>query len=92
MTPRGIAAVAGWALLVPCMFGNMKTPPKTIFVHTYMLSHFVENVLRYMNTDYRFVLITGGSDTTIPRAVDIRFKPMRGFSAAAGPTFCMFTL
>jgi len=83
MTPRGIAAMVDWALLVPCLFGNINQPPKTIFVHNYMLSHFVESTLYFMNPNYRFVLITGGTDLTIPRSIDKRYRPLRGFSNQA---------
>ena len=37
MEPTGIAATCDWALLVPCLFGDITKPPKTVFVHTLML-------------------------------------------------------
>lgn len=61
----------------------MSKPPQTIWVHTYMLSHFVESTLNFMPKDWRFVLISGGADLTVPRcAGDVRWsnKLLRGFS------------
>ena len=78
--PRGIAAETDWSLMVPCLFGDVNKPPRTIYVHTYMLPHFVESTLHFMDPSYRFVLITAGTDATVPRSVDGRFKIMRGFS------------
>lgn len=80
MLPRGIATMVDWALMVPCLFGNPNVAPKTIFVHTYMLSHFVESTLSFMDPSYRFVLITAGGDLTVPRNVDARYHRLRGFS------------
>jgi hypothetical protein len=80
MVPFGIAATCDWALLVPCLFGDVSRPPKTIFVHNYMLSHFVESTLNFMDPTYRFVLVTAGTDMTVPRSIDPRYRPMRGFS------------
>lgn len=34
--PSGIAAQCDWALMIPCLFGNVNIPPKSIFVHTLM--------------------------------------------------------
>ena len=84
MIPHGIAATADWALMVPCLFGDISKPPNTIFVHNYMLSHFTDSTLRFMNSSYRFVLISGGTDMTVPRSVDPRYRPLRGFAGADG--------
>jgi hypothetical protein len=81
--PAGIAATCDWALLVPCLFGDVSRPPNTIFVQHYMLSHFVESTLKFMDSSYRFVLVSGGTDLTIPRSVDRRYHPLRGFSSSA---------
>lgn len=78
--PQGIATTCDWALMIPCMFGDPYKPPRTIFVHNYMLPHFIESTLRFMDKDYRFVLISGGTDLTIPRSTDQRYKLLRGFS------------
>src|SRR5689334_9444250 len=79
MLPYGIAATCDWAALIPCLFADITKPPRTIFVHHYFLSHFVESTLNFMDPSYRFVLVSAGTDLTIPRSVDPRYKPMRGF-------------
>ena len=77
----GIATQCDWALVVPCLYtADPFVSPKTIFVHTYMLSHFVESTLYFMDHSYRFVLVTGGTDATIPRSLDPRFHALRGFA------------
>ena len=35
--PMGLAAACDWALMVPCLFGDVTKPPSTVFVHTLML-------------------------------------------------------
>ena len=65
------------------MFGNPHKPPSTVFVTTFMLPHFVEHTLKNMDPRYRFVLISGGEDLTVPRSVDVRFPTLRGFAASA---------
>ena len=52
-----------------------------IFVHHYMISHFIESTLRFMDKSFRFVLLSGGSDITIPRSTDVRYSLLRGFAA-----------
>lgn len=66
--------------MVPCLFGNMNVPPRTIYIHHYMISHFVESTLHFMEPHHRFVLVSGGTDMTIPQSVDLRYHTMRGFS------------
>ncbi len=78
--PTWIATTTDWALMIPCLFGNTDIPPRTIFVNTYMLPHFIESTLHFMDPSYRFVLVSSGSDMTVPRSLDFRFKVMRGFS------------
>lgn len=70
-TPIGIATQCDWALMIPCLFTgpNPYVSPKTIFVHTPMLPHFVESTLKFMNESHRFVLVSAGSDATVPRAL-----------------------
>lgn len=82
MFPIGIATIVDWALLIPCMFGNPFIPggPRIIYVHNYMLPHFIESTLHFMDKSYRFVLISGGTDLTIPRSTDVRYAPLRGFA------------
>lgn len=81
MTPLGVSTQFDWALMVPCMFGNPLKPPSTIFVHNYMLPHFIESTLHFMDPSYRFVLVSGGTDLTIPRSAgDRRYSLLRGFS------------
>jgi hypothetical protein len=88
MPPNGISAEADWSLMVPCMFGNPEKPPRIIFVHNHMLPHFVESPLRFMNTSYRFVLVTGGTDMTVPRQIDQRYRQgFRGFGGNDGGQF-----
>ena len=88
MIPEGISAEADWALMVPCMFGNVEKPPRIIFVHNHMLPHFVESPLRFMNTSSRFVLVSGGTDMTVPRQIDQRYRqPFRGFGGNDGGNF-----
>ena len=84
MLPIGISTNFDWALMVPCMFGNPLKPPSTIFVHNYMLPHFIESTVQFMDPTYRFVLVSGGTDMTIPRSAgDSRYHLLRGF--AQGP-------
>jgi hypothetical protein len=79
--PLGVSTQVDWALMIPCMFGNPNKPPSTIFVHNYMLPHFIESTLHFMDPTYRFVLLSGGTDLTIPRgAGDQRYHLLRGFS------------
>lgn len=81
MEPLGVATNFDWAMMIPCMFGNPLKAPSTIFVHNYMLPHFIESTLHFMNPDYRFVLVSGGTDMTIPRgAGDSRYHLLRGFA------------
>jgi len=91
MTPIGIATTVDWAMMVPCVFGNphMDGGPRTIYVHNYMLPHFIESTLHFMNSSYHFVLISGGTDLTIPRSIDKRYSTLRGFAASTdgGPYF-----
>jgi hypothetical protein len=78
MTPQGIAATCDWALMVPCLFGDITKSPKTIFVHTLMLPHFAESTLRFLNDSFRFVLISGSTDQTVPNGSgDTRYKTLR---------------
>ena len=81
MTPQGIAALCDWALLVPCLYGTFDRPPRTVFVHHFMLQHFINLILPYMPKAFEFVLVSSGTDLTIPTSMgDIRFTPLRGFS------------
>ena len=65
MVPRGIATMVDWALMVPCLFGKVHVPPRTVFVHNYFLPHFIESTLKFMDPNYRFVLISGGTDLSM---------------------------
>lgn len=88
MEPDGISAYMDWALMVPCLFGNMSSPPRSIFVHNHMLPHFVESTLHFMDPTYRFVLVTGGTDMTVPRQTDSRYRQaFRGFGGNDGGRF-----
>jgi hypothetical protein len=81
MTPQGIATAADWALMMPCLYGNVSQPPKVVFVHHLMLPHFVQHVLPKLAETDPFVLVTSGGDQTIPTGSgDMRFKPLAGFS------------
>ena len=55
--PMGLAAACDWALMVPCLFGDVTKPPSTIFVHTLMLPvrHIPQLTFKSFtkNTDYR---------------------------------------
>jgi hypothetical protein len=78
ITPQGIAATCDWAPMVPCLFGDMTKPPKTVFVHTLMLPHFAESTLSFMNDSFGFVLISGSTDQTVPNGSgDARYKILR---------------
>lgn len=93
MTPQGIAATCDWALMVPCFYGNLSIAPKTVYVHHFMLGQFI-NIINYIPTDYRFVLVTSGTDHTIPTSKgDIRFQPLLGFSSNSdgGPNWKFLT-
>lgn len=65
--PKGIAAACDWAILIPCLYGDVTKEPKTIFVHTDFIHHLVESTFRFINHDWRFVLVSGGSDESVPR-------------------------
>eukprot|EP01034_Spumella_vulgaris_P040166 gene40166-49674_t len=80
MPPSGIAAECDWAMEVPCLYtANPRVSPKFFHVHTYMLPHFVESTLNFMDPSYRFILVSSGTDATIPRSIDPRFHLQRGF-------------
>lgn len=82
MEPSGISTQFDWTFTVPCMFGDPNKAPSTIFVVSYMLPHFIESTLHFMDPTYRFVLVSGASDMTVPRSSgDSRYHVMRGFSA-----------
>lgn len=59
--------------MVPCLFADINKPPRVIFVHNHMLPHFVESTLYFMDPSYRFVLVSGGTDMTVPRQIDQRY-------------------
>lgn len=75
-TPFGIAARADWALTIPCLYGDpyMEGGPKIVHVNTYMLPHFAESTLHFMDKSARFILLSSGSDLTVPRSTDPRFQ------------------
>lgn len=73
--------MADLALMVPCLYGNPSIPPKVVFVHHLMLPHFTSHILPKFPSHYRFVLISSGTDQTIPTGSgDTRFLPLRGFA------------
>ena len=81
VVPISIATYCDWALLVPCFYGNITILPRTIFVHHLMLPHFIHYVLPNIPSHHRFVLVSSGTDQTIPTSSgDIRFQPLHGFS------------
>jgi len=65
--PKGIAAACDWAILIPCLYGDVTKEPKTVFVHTDFLHHLVESTFRFINPEWRFVLVSAGSDESVPR-------------------------
>lgn len=84
--PSGISATTDWTLTIPCLFGDTNVLPKTVFVHSLMLPHFVESTLNFMSKKARFVLIISGTDATIPRSTgDLRYsrKVLRGFQSSS---------
>jgi hypothetical protein len=80
MLPTGLSQYTDWTLMVPCLFGDVTRPPRIIYVHHYMISHFIESTLHFMDPYHRFVLVSGGTDLTIPRSVDTRYHLLRGFA------------
>jgi hypothetical protein len=93
MTPVGIAAACDWALLVPCLFtgpnvllnisdsaNNGWRAPRSIFVHTYMLPHFVESTLgrieNRLPSNARFVVVTAGTDATVSQLATSTSQPL----------------
>lgn len=49
-------------------------------MHTDFIHHLYESTFRFINPDWRFILVTAGSDESVPRgALDQRFRPQRGF-------------
>jgi uncharacterized membrane protein YgcG len=94
MIPQGLATRCDWVLLFPCFYGNLSTPPRTIFVHHFMLPHFTKYLLPMVPGGHRFVLVTSGTDLTIPSGRgDIRFPPLPGFDAtdSGGPMWKLLT-
>ncbi len=93
-TPMAIAAHCDWAHMIPCMFTgpHPELSPRTIDVHPVMLPHFVESTLAGMNKTHRFILITGGSDGTIPRAfyADHDFRGFNGDMKSYWGECCVF--
>jgi hypothetical protein len=86
--PKGIAATCDWAIMVPCLFGDVTKEPRTVFVHTDFIHHLFESTFRFINPDWKFVLVSAGSDESIPRGVlDVRFRPQRGFARDGGNGF-----
>lgn len=82
MKPQDIAAHCDWALLLPCFFGDLSVAPRTVFVHHLMLPYFVDKVLPKIDPRYKFVLVTSGTDQTIPTGRgDVRFHPLKGFAS-----------
>jgi hypothetical protein len=82
MEPNGIAAHCDWALMVPCLFGLIESPPRIVYAQIDMLPHFVENLLPILSArSWKFILVTSGSDGTTPNnLLDERYKyPLRGF-------------
>ena len=79
--PSGFSTYCDWAHMIPCIFGDPYKQPKIIFVHTYMLPHFLESTLTFMNKTWKFILVSGGTDATLPNNnMDSRFrKQNRGF-------------
>ena len=64
--PQGVSVVADWALMIPCMFGNPAIKPKIVYVHTYMLPHFIESTYRFAEkSDWHFVLVSSGTNSPI---------------------------
>jgi hypothetical protein len=50
-----------------------------------MLNHFVDVIMPLIPPRHKFVLVTSGTDQTIPSARgDVRFKPQKGFSDRKG--------
>lgn len=83
--PIGIAAECDWAFLVPCFYGKKDVLPGKIFVHNVMLHHFIIYVLPAIPTEHKFVLVTSGTDRTIPTGSgDVRFGPIFGFNSTGG--------
>lgn len=94
MKPQDIATYCDWALMLPCFYGNIAEFPKTIFVHHLMLPFFIDNVLPNIPRENKFVLVTSGTDQTIPSSSgDVRFHPLRGFSSkdGGGPSWKLLT-
>ena len=76
--PQGVAVVADWALMVPCMFGNPAIKPKIVYVHTYMLPHFIESTYRFADkSDWHFVLVSSGINLHFHFIVTITFVLFR---------------
>lgn len=94
MMPRGIAATCDWALLIPCFYGDLRRAPKTVFVHHLMLAHFAKIILPFISKEYKFVLVTSGTDQTIPTGRgDKRFHVLDGFAESddGGPLWQLLT-
>ena len=92
--PSGFAATTDWTLFPLCLFGDVTKLPKTIFVYTHMLPHFMESTIHFMPKHARFILISGGIDRTIPSSTgDLRYKskPLRDFYGEDSPGFVKLT-
>ena len=94
MVPRGLAALCDWALLVPCFYGDINRAPRTVFVHHLMLAHFAKILLPIISNKFKFVLVSSGTDQTIPTGRgDVRFQPLDGFADTddGGPLWQILT-
>ena len=39
--PQGIAAMCDWAIMIPCLFGDVTKEPRTVYIHNDFIHHLV---------------------------------------------------
>lgn len=58
------------------LLGNENIQPKTIFIKIEFIESFYNTYYKKIHKDTKFIIISGGSDITIPNNVDERFKDL----------------
>jgi hypothetical protein len=76
--PQGFPARCDWVIndwidgSTATLYGDLHQLPRTVFVRTPVLQRFHNRILPCFPSTHRLVLLTGGSDKTVPRQTDQR--------------------